>query len=532
MAAGWIAAVGSFAGAAQRECDLAGRFLAPGLCDAHVHVESSHLTPSEFARAVVPRGTVAVVADPHELANVGGADAVRWFVADAATTPLRVRTMIPSCVPPSPFETPGQVLDAAAVAALAQLPDVHGLAEVMNVAGVLAGEPDLMAKLGAVEDLVVDGHAPGLTGAELCAYLDHGIRSDHEVVTVAELREKVARGMWVGLRQGSSAKNLRALLPGVDPAVARRCFLVTDDRSPMDLADLGHLDDCVRICVAEGMSPVAAVTLATLNPAAYLSDRDRGAVAPGYAADLVVVDDLHQFVPTLVFINGEVVAQDGQPLWQPAPVPPPVGLCASVHLDPVRVDAFRVILSGRSVRVIEARPGQLVTGMSVRPAQPGAELAADPADDIAKVAVLERHHGSGHRSVGLVRGLGLRRGAIASTMAHDTHHLVVCGTEDHDMAAAADHVRTLNGGFAVAAGGAVVADLPLPVGGLLSDRPFPDVVTAQRRIRHALHSLTDEQTHDPFDTLQFLALPVIPSLKLSDQGLVDVTCGRRVPLCA
>jgi adenine deaminase len=527
VAGGRVAALGSYRG--PREVELGGRFLAPGLCDAHVHVESSHLTPSEFARAVVPRGTVSVLADPHELANVGGADAVRWFVADTAATPLRVRTMVPSCVPACPFGTPGQVLDAADVAALVQLAEVAGLAEVMDVPAVLAGDPEVLAKLAAADGRLVDGHAPGLGAAELCAYLDHDIRSDHEVAAGAELREKVARGMYVGLRQGSSAKNLRDLLPFVDPYVARRCFLVTDDRSAVDLAEVGHIDDCLRICVADEMPAAAAVALATLNPAGYLGVRDHGAVAPGYVADLVVFDDLEDFRASLVLVDGEIVARDGEPLWEPAAVPPPPRLRDSVHLDPVRADAFRVPLTGETVRVIDATPGQLVTGDSLRRVS-GNELAADPGADIAKVAVLERHHGSGRRGVALVRGLGLRRGAIASTVAHDAHHLVVCGVDDEDMAVAGERVRTLRGGFAVAAGGRVLADLPLPVGGLLSDRRFPDVVSAQRRIRRALAPLTGGD-HDPFDTVQFLALPVIPTLKLSDRGLVDVTAGRYVSLC-
>ncbi|MGE5762410.1 MAG: amidohydrolase family protein, partial [Mycobacterium leprae] len=392
---GRVAALGSYRG--PREVQLAGRFLAPGLCDAHVHLESSHLTPTEFARAVVPRGTVSVLADPHELANVGGPDAVRWFVADAAATPLKVRTMVPSCVPASPFGTPGRVLDAADVAALTELPGVEGLAEVMDVPAVLAGDPDVLAKLAAVQGRLIDGHAPGLRGAELCAYLDHDIRSDHEVVAGAELREKVARGMYVGLRQGSSAKNLRDLLPSVDPYVARRCFLVTDDRSAVDLAEVGHLDDCLRICVAQGMPPAAAVALATLNPAAYLGLRDRGAVAPGYVADLIAYDDLEKFDASLVFVDGEIVARDGEPLWEPAPVPPPAGLRDTVRLDPLRADAFRAPVTGGTVRVIDATPGQLVTGASLHPVRPGDDLAADPAADIVKVAVLERHHGSGRR---------------------------------------------------------------------------------------------------------------------------------------
>lgn len=528
ISAGRIAALGRYR--AEHELDLAGCYVTPGFIDGHVHLESAHLVPSEFARAVVPRGTVAVVADPHELANVGGVDALRWFIRDAAATPLRVHTMVPSCVPASPFETPGAVLGPQMVAGLRREPGVSGLAEVMNVPGVLAGDPELLAKLAAFDGGLIDGHAPGLSGAQLCAYLDHDIRSDHESTTAAEVREKVGRGMYIGLRQGSSARNLRDLLPAVDDRTARRCFLVTDDRSPADLADLGHLDDCLRICVAEGMDPVRAVTLATLNPAEYLGARDRGAIAPGYVADLVVLTDLREFRATAVLIDGCEVARDGAPLWACAPVPPPAALLGSMHLAPVTADRFAVPVSGAFVRVIEATPGQLRTGSSVVPAPVrDGQVIADPAAGLAKLAVLERHHGGGGGGLGLVRGLGLRRGALASTMAHDAHHLIVCGVDDRDMAAAVNFLIGCGGGFAVAAGETVIAALPLPVAGLLSPQPFADVAGQQRMVRRALCGLVDGD-HDPFDTLQFLALTVIPTLKLSDRGLVDVDRWRHVDL--
>lgn len=531
VAHGRIAALGRYESRhAERNLDLAGAYVAPGFIDAHVHVESSHITPSEYARAVVPRGTVACVADPHELGNVGGPEAVRWFVEDAATTPLDVHTMVPSCVPASPFETPGAVIGVDEALRLRDVPGVRGLAEVMNYPGVLAQDPTVLGKIEAFGDRLIDGHAPGLVGAELCAYLAFGIASDHECVAATEAREKIARGMYVGLRQGSSAQNLRELVPIVDRHTARRCMLVDDDRSPVDLAELGHIDDLLRICVDEGVDPVVAISMATLTPAEYLGRSDLGAIAPGRRAHLVVLDDLVDFRVSRVFIDGDPVARDGEPLWEPQPTPAPATLTNTMNIARVDADTFAIPAAGETVRVIVAEPRQLYTGCDeTRPTARDGVVVADAGRDIAKLAVLERHHRRGSVGLGLVRGLGMRSGAIASTMAHDTHDLIVCGLDDADMATAANRLVEIGGGFAAVVDGRVLASIAMPVAGIIADMPFETVAASQRALRAELRHLVASDA-DPFDTLQFMALTVIPELKLCDRGLVDVTNWTAVDL--
>lgn len=521
--------VGIGAYEAREVLDLGGAFVAPGFIDAHVHIESSMVPPAEFARAVLPRGTTTVLADPHEIANVFGLDGVRFMLDDAERSPLSVLVMAPSCVPASGMETSGADLGAAELALLLEHPRVHGLAEMMNYQGVVAGEEGVLEKLRVFSGRTIDGHCPGLGGKELAAYACAGIGSDHECTTAEEAREKLRCGMTVFLREASAARNLGDLLPAVTPENHHRLCLCTDDRQPVHLLEEGHIDSMLRATIAAGIVPVHALRMASANAALHFGLRDRGRIAPGCRADLVVFDDLDRPRPSRVFAGGRLVARDG------AMRTPRSGATASlpksVHVDWSGVD-LAVPAAGRRVRVIGVVPGQLRTEHLIEEAAQRDGLAvADAGRDLAKMVVVERHGRGGTVGKGFVRGLGLRRGAIASTIAHDHHNLVVAGADDTSMMAAARRVVELGGGLVVARGETVRAELPLPLAGLMSDRPIEEVrarlVDCLREARELGSALAD-----PFMTLSFLALEVIPSLKLTDRGLVDVERFEIVPLWA
>jgi len=529
LAGGRIAAVGT--GYAARETlDLGGAFLAPGLLDAHVHVESSMVTPAEFARAVVPRGTTTVITDPHEIANVLGLEGIRFMLEGAKGSPLAVFVMAPSCVPATAMETSGASLDAVDLASFQSSPWVLGLAEVMNFPGVVAGDDAVLAKLRAFAGKVIDGHAPGLTGHALAAYAAAGIGSDHESTTVEEAREKLRLGLAVFLREATNARNLRALAPLVTALNHHRMCLCTDDRQPSDLLDQGHIDHLVRLAIGEGVDPMIALRMASWNTAQYFRLHDRGAVTPGRRADLIVFADLAAPRPHLVFRRGRLVARDGEmlPVEGPRAVPHLRGTM-SVAWDAVDL-AIRA--EGTRVRVIEAMADQLVTGHLIETAAIAGGLAvADPGRDLLKMAVIERHRSSGAVGKGFVRGLGLKRGALASSVAHDHHNLIVIGADDVSMLTAARRAAALGGGLVVADGESVVAELALPLGGLMSERPIEEVRQRLDRAIAAARAL-GSPVHDPFMAMSFLALEVIPHLKLTDQGLVDVDRFAPVPLWA
>lgn len=506
---------------ARETIDLGGRHVAPGLIDGHVHLESSMVTPGEYARAVVPRGTTTVVADPHEIGNVCGSAGIDFILQGNAVSPLEIRVMLPSCVPATGMETSGARLDASDLAPLFGRADVLGLGEVMDFPGVVNGDPGVLAKLRAAGPRPIDGHAPGLTGRDLHAYLTAGIGSDHECTRAEEALEKLRLGMHVMLREGSVTRDLEALLPAVTPRTLRRCLLVTDDREPEDLLREGHMDFLVRKAVRLGLDPVAALTMATLNTAEYFGLARMGAVAPGYQADLVVLDDLPDCRVDLVFKRGRLVAAQGRPGWDR--VPQPAGaLTATMNLAPVPAEAFRIPAAGAEARVIELVPDQIVTRQRVEPPTTrDGEAVADPARDLLKLAVLERHHATGQVGLAFVRGFGLQRGALASTVAHDSHNLVVVGADDESMHLAVRELARMQGGLVAVADGRVLARLPLPVAGLVSDRPLEEVRDAVQQLHAAASSLGAVPAR-PFMSLAFLALPVVPSLKLTDLGLVDV----------
>ena len=527
VADGRVAGLGSYPGG--QRVDAHGRYLVPGFIDAHVHIESSKLMVDEFARAVLAHGTTAVVADPHEIANVLGTDGIHWLLDVCDDVPLDVWVMASSCVPASRFESPRRPLSIGDLESVLRRRHALGVAEMMNFPAVIAGDPGELRKLTLAGATHADGHAPGVRGKHLDAYLAAGIRSDHESTTYAEALEKRRRGAWVLIREASNARNLRALLPLVREFGPERCAFCTDDREPDFLVREGHLDQMCRVAVADGIPPEDALLLASLHPALYHGLVDAGAIAPGYRADLVLLDDLVSFTPSRVYKDGQLVF-DGERV-APFPSPEvPVWVRQTVHAAPVGLSDLRVPSTGRPVRVIEIVPEQLLTLARIElPTVDHGVARADPARDIAKIAVVERHHATGRVGVGLVRGFGLRRGAFATTVAHDAHNIVCVGVDDDDMALAIARLGQIGGGIVVHADGDVRGELPLPVAGLLSDLPAREVV---ERLE-TLEQLLAEQgvgIVSPFMSLSFLALSVIPSLKITDHGLVDVDRFELVPL--
>jgi adenine deaminase len=516
---GWIAGLGEYEG--RETLDATGRWVVPGFIDAHMHLESSKLLVDEFARLVLPFGTTAVVADPHEIANVLGTDGVHWLLDATAALPLDVYFMASSCVPASHFESPRRELTPGDLDALLRRRRVIGLAEMMNFPGVISGAPSELAKLALAEH--VDGHAPGVLGRALQAYAAAGIRSDHEAYTPNEGRERLRAGMWLLIREGSAARNLQALLPLLAEYGPGRIAFCTDDREPEHIAADGHINSMVRDAVAFGIPPEDALACATLSPALWHGLAHLGAVAPGYHADLLVLPDLDNFVP-------EVVLKRGQP---PAEIPEadvPDWVRHTVRIGAFGPEMFRIPWQGGPARVIGIVPGQIVTDSLVdEPLYRAGEALADPERDLAKIAVVERHLGTGRVGLGFVRGFTLQRGAIASTVAHDAHNVVVVGTNDASMAAAVRRLANRGGGIVVVDGAAVLAELPLPVAGLLSDAPLDEVLGASHAVLAAVRELGCE-LDSPFQHLAFLALSVIPSLKLTDHGLVDVNAFELVPL--
>jgi len=516
---GVVAGVGAYEGV--ETLDAAGRYVVPGFIDAHVHLESSKLLVDEFARLVLPLGTTAVVADPHEIANVLGTDGVHWLIDACDRIPLDVYFMASSCVPASALESPWRELTIGDLEGLLHRHRVLGVAEMMNFPGVVAGEPAELAKLALARH--VDGHAPGLRGAQLNAYAAAGVRSDHEASTAEEGRERLRAGLWLLIREASAARNLRALAPLALEYGPSRIAFCTDDREPEHIADDGHVNALVRDAVALGVPAEDALVMATLSPALYHGLDRLGAIAPGYRADLLLLPDLETFVPDLVLLAGVRVGEIPH-------VQVPEWVRRSIHLDPVRASDFRVPWRGGRARVIGLVPGEIVTASLVDElAVEDGVAVADPARDLAKIAVLERHLATGRKGLGFVRGFGLGRGAFGATLAHDAHNVVVVGVDDAAMSLVVNRLRELGGGIVVADGRAVLAELPLPVAGLLSDRPLAEVLEASRAINAAARAL-GVTLPAPFQTLAFLALSVIPALKITDRGLVDVDRRAVVPL--
>ncbi len=523
VADGFVAGLGEYEG--RETLDASGRWVVPGFIDAHLHIETTKLLVDEFARLVLPCGTTAIVADPHEIANVLGTDGVHWLLDACAELPLDVYFMASSCVPASGFESPRRALSPGDLEALLRRRRVIGLAEMMNFPGVISGDERELEKLALEGAAHVDGHAPGVLGRALNAYAAAGIRSDHEAFTAEEGRQRLRAGMWVLIREASVARNLHALLPLVQEFGPFRMAFCTDDREPEHIAGDGHVNAIVREAVAWGIRPEDALVLGSHNAALWHGLRHLGAIAPSYQADLLLLPDLERFEP-------ELVLKAGRPVGEIPPVEVPEWVRHTVRIRPVAANDFRIPSPGGPVRAIGLIPDQIVThSLAVEPTVAGGLAVADPARDLAKIAVVERHLGTGRTGLGFVRGFGLSRGAFASTFSHDAHNIVVVGVDDDDMSRAVERLAELGGGQVVVDDLGIKAELPLTVAGLLSDAPLAEVIERSAACNAAVEELGCA-VRAPFQMLAFLALSVIPKLKITDRGLVDVDRFELVPLAA
>lgn len=525
---GRIVGVGNEYSGRQEE-EVEGRFITPGLIDGHMHIESTMLLPSRLAASLLPRGTTAIVSDPHEIANVTGLEGIRFMLRESEALPFDIFFMAPSCVPATPLETSGASVDLEDLASLREEPRILGLAEMMNYPDVLAGDSEVLSKLWLFRGKVIDGHAPSLGGADLQAYCSAGVRSDHEAINLQEAEEKLRAGMRIMIREGTSAKNLEALLPLVNQRNSRRCCLVTDDLHPEDLIEKGHLDHVLRRAVRLGLDPATALQMATLNPAEYFGLGDRGAVAPGYRADLVVMKDLESFSAERVYKDGRLAAFDGKVVLFPETKPEHLPAWP-IRMLPLSPESFRIPAHGAKARVIGVIPGQIVTRAGIEEVR-FAEgwVLSDIRRDILKLVVVERHKGTGRIGRGLVQGFGLQKGALATSVAHDSHNIIAVGVGDLDLFAAVEEIRRMGGGLVAAEGSRILAETPLEIGGLMSKEPLDSLCMQTKALSLAAKSLGCTLL-EPFMALSFLSLSVIPELKLTDKGLVDVRAFAEVPL--
>lgn len=530
-----IAGIGDYQ--AVRTIDLKGRYVCPGFIDAHVHIESSLLSVPEFARVVAAHGTTAVIADPHEFANVMGTEGISFVLRTAKYAPIDIFVMLSSCVPASPFESAGVELTAEDLQPFLANVWVLGLGEMMNYPGIIAAEDEVLHKIEIAAHRIVDGHAPALGGIGLNAYAAAGISSDHECTTAEEAAEKLRHGLFIMIREGSQTRNLQALLPLVTPATADRFMFCTDDKDVHNLLEEGQIDYMIRTAIAQGLDPILAVRLGTLNAARYFGLRQVGALLPGYRADLVVLEDLTHCRVAEVFHRGQLVAENGRCIAPRSPQEERVPLRSSIDVHWIEPKDFLIPVPDGSrvpplIHVIYVDERRIDTERGVEPATVrDGFLVADPARDLAKVVVIERHRASGEVGCGFVRGFGLKAGAIASSVAHDAHNLIVLGMSDEDMRTAVIHLIKLHGGLAVVHEGRVLADLPLPIAGLVSNEPAERVAAQLHELSAAARKL-DCKFDQPFMALAFLSLSVIGKLKLTNQGLIDVEQFRKISLFA
>lgn len=527
---GYIVGIGNYEGITEK--DLGGAYVCPGFLDGHIHIESSMTSPGEFERAVVPHGTIAVITDPHEIANVAGTAGIRFMMQSAQKLDLDVYFMLPSCVPATDLDESGAELLARDLEPFYADEKVLGLAEMMNAFGVTHGDKGCFEKLVQARSLkkAIDGHAPALSGKELNAYVTAGIRSDHECSDFEEAKEKFARGQWIMIRQGTAAKNLKGLMGMFEDPYYQRCLLVTDDKHPGDLIRIGHIDAIIREAVSMGADPIRAIRMGTLNAAAYFGLHDMGAVAPGYKADLAVFDDLRTLNVKQVYKGGKLVAEDGKMLHQKEKITDwsdeiKERVFHSFHRDPITVEELQLKkTTGTHQRVIDMVAHELITRERIEEWKelPGMAPGVDISRDIVKLAAIERYKNTGHVGLGFLGKYGLKRGAVATSIGHDSHNLVIAGVTDEDMVLAGNRVIENGGGLAIALAGKVLADLPLPIGGLMADEPVEVVDEKLEHMKKLSVELGISEDIDAFMTLAFISLPVIPKLRLNTYGVVDV----------
>jgi len=516
---GYIAGVGDYK-EAKKTIDLEGKYLSPGFINGHIHIESSMLDIDQYARAAVARGTLAIITDLHELANVCGTEGINYILNKAGKLPLDVFLMAPSCVPATHLETSGACVTEDDIRKLLKREDVLGLGEMMNYPGVLSGDKTVLGKIAGAGGKIIDGHSPGVSGKELDAYIAAGIRSDHESVTFEEGKEKLQKGMHLMIREGSSEKNLEALLPLVTDKTYKRCLLVIDDRSCSDLLRDGDMDAVIRKAIKLGLEPVRAIQLATINTAEYYNLKELGAIGAGYRANLAVINNIADFNVEMALYGGEVVAENGKALFNAPEASWKLG--NTINMKPFEVSDLKLKTKKDILPVIELVPGQIITSRKDEKLEKrGGIVQPDIERDILKLVVVERHGASGNIGLGLVKGFGLKNGALISSIAHDSHNIIAVGTSDDDIYEGIKEIEKLGGGLAVVSGGRVLASLALPIGGLMSDEPLEKVVEGFDKLKHTVAGLGVKMP-SPFAALSFLALPVIPEIRLTDKGLVDV----------
>jgi adenine deaminase len=521
---GMIAGLGLYDGV--EEVDVSGKIIVPGFMDAHMHLESTLLTPAQFERGSLPCGTTAVMADPHEIANVAGTEGLDYIMRLCDDLDMHIYFNLPSCVPAAPLEESGETLEAEDLKPYYQRENVLGLAEMMNSVGVCEGEEALLKKLSDAKEFggIIDGHAPFLGGKDLNAYVASGVRSDHECTDTQEALDKLARGQWIMVREGTAAKNLNALLPLCKPPYCNRAMLCTDDRHPEDLLREGHLDAIIRKAVNKGVKPAHAIQMYTINTATYFGLKDYGAVAPGYHADIVVLSDFIDFTVEQVYIDGKAVAKNGAVINNNVKsLPDSDKVLSSFHMQAVNADKLYLPIKERQ-RVIGLKKHELLTDeIIIQPTDIAIRNNGIDIDrDILKAAVFERHHNTGHIGIGFVSGYGIKRGAIATSVAHDSHNLIAVGCSDEDIATAAEAVRKMDGGMVVVDHGQIIESLPLPIAGLMSDLTIEEVESRVNRLKEAATALGASADIDPFMTLSFVSLPVIPVIRLNGKGMINV----------
>ncbi len=513
---------------AKEKLDLKGAYVSPGFIDSHVHIESSLLPPPEYAYIVAPKGTTSVIADPHEIANVLGYEGIKFMISSSKDIPINVFFMMSSCVPATNLDTSGASIYASDMYQFKKEDTVKGLAEVMDFHSVINKVPQLMDKIALFSDMTIDGHAPQLQGKELSAYISAGIGSDHECTSFKEAKEKLSKGMYIMIREGSTARDLESLFPIISEKTRHRLLLCTDDKDPDDLYYEGHIDFILRKLIKRGVDPLIAIQMATLNPAVYFDLKRYGAIAPGFYADLVVFNDLQDIRAEIVFKKGELVAREGKLLVEKKPLV--YQLKDTVNIKRLSEDDFKIPDRNKKVRIIKALENSLITQKLIDyvPVRNG-YLESDTEKDYLKIFVIERHYGSGNIGKGFINGLGLRKGAIGSTISHDSHNMIIVGVDDISIFKAAKHLNKVGGGLVITEGNKIIEDLPLPIAGLMSDKDVMFVLEKLKKYQSIFKSLKT-RLGNPFMALSFLALCVIPSLKITDQGLIDVDNFKKLSL--
>jgi adenine deaminase len=517
VAEGLIVGMGSYEG--EIEADMTGKIVLPGFLDAHIHLESSLVSPREFVKAVLPHGTTTVITDPHEIANVMGTDGIEYMLQATEGLPVDVRFMLPSCVPATPLDESGAILDYRAIDSFYDHPRVQGLAEMMNFVGIINGDEQAVEKIVAAQahHKKIDGHAPDLQGNDLNAYIAAGVYSDHECHDLNDAIAKLQRGQFIMIREGTAARNLEALVPLLCDKYAERCMFCTDDKHPNDLLEKGHIDYIVRRAIALGADPITAVKVACHNAARYFLLNNRGAIAPGYLGDFVVIDSFESFQIEKVYKRGELMVENGELRDFPAPSIEPYLVERAHNTFHVGTLTGEDFAEKRPRGIIGMVPGEITT------VDAGYSDRIDTEYDVLKLAVVERHKNTHHIGIGYIQGYGLKSGAVATSISHDSHNIIVVGTNEADMAAAVNRVVELNGGIVVLDGGASVAEVPLSIAGIMSEEPLPEVNQKLEDAKARAYALGVSDGVDPFMTLSFMALPVIPSLRITTRGVFDVS---------